>query len=130
MRNIVMASLYPRSAVLINLQEMHNSGQLISCAINAACMACLDSGIDMKFMFGAVTCFLTKQEQLCLIRPFNENDVKASFVFVFDNSNGRILASHTEGCFSQEQYEEALHLCREESKNTFTFFKQTLTSRS
>ncbi|KAJ8936281.1 hypothetical protein NQ314_012429 [Rhamnusium bicolor] len=122
----LMAALYPRSAVLITLQEMHNNGQLISCAINAACLACLDSGIDMKFMFGSVTCFLTKQEELCLKPPINEKDIKAFFVFVFDNTKGRILASHTKGSFSKEQYEEALHLSREESKNVFIFFKKSM----
>ncbi|KAJ8966443.1 hypothetical protein NQ317_012684 [Molorchus minor] len=122
----LMASLYPRSAILITLQEMHDSGQLISCAINAACLACLQSGIDMKFMFGAVTCFLTKEEVISLMPPISKSDVKALFVFVFDNAAGRIIASHTEGSFSEEQYKEALNLGREESKNVFIFFKKTL----
>lgn len=100
--------------------------QLISCAINAACLACLDSGIDMKFMFGAVTCFLSEDNEFHLIPPINDHNVRASFVFVFENVKGRILASHTEGCFSKEQYAEALNLSKEQSKNIFLFFKKTL----
>ncbi|CAG9813797.1 unnamed protein product [Phaedon cochleariae] len=122
----LVASLYPRSAVLVTIQEMHNSGSLVSCAVNAACMACLNSGIDMKCMFAAVTCFLTKAEELTLTPPRNEKDIKALFVFVFDNNKGRIIASHTEGCFSQEQFEEAISLSKEESKNVFIFYKKTL----
>ncbi|KAJ8925702.1 hypothetical protein NQ315_009549 [Exocentrus adspersus] len=124
----LVTSLYPRSAILIALQEMHNSGQLISCAINAACLVCLESGIDMKFMFGAVTCFLTNQEELRLMPPISDSAVKASFVFVLDNVKERILASHTEGSFSMEQYEEAQDLSRKQIKNVFAFFKKTLNS--
>ncbi|KAG5899886.1 hypothetical protein JTB14_012349 [Gonioctena quinquepunctata] len=122
------ASLYPRSAVLVTLQEMHNSGQLVSCAINAACLACLNSGIDMKNMFAAVTCFLKNEEELTLVAPLSEKEIKALFVFVFDNSKGSILAVHTEGCFSKQQFEEAVTLSREESKNIFMFYKKTLLS--
>lgn len=81
----------------------------------------------MKFMFGAVTCFLTEDDELHLMPPIN-NAVKASFVFVFENVKERILASHTKGQYSKEQYEEALNLSKEQSKNIFLFFKKTLNS--
>ncbi|XP_060536798.1 exosome complex component RRP46 [Cylas formicarius] len=129
-RNICEASLavslYPRTAVLVNLQEMQNSGQLISCAVNAVCLACLDAGIDMKFLFGAVSCFLNGQGDFCFLPPINEDSIKALFVFVFNNTTGSILASHTEGCFSTVQFEKALSLCRDESVNVFKFFKHSL----
>ncbi|XP_030760125.1 exosome complex component RRP46-like [Sitophilus oryzae] len=120
------SALYPRTAVLVNLQEMQNQGQLISCAINAVCLACLDSGIDMKFLFGAVSYFLTKEEELTLTPPINESSVKAMFVFVFNNTKGDVIASHTEGRFSIDQYKTALDICRDEVKKVFIFFKETL----
>nr|CAI5863928.1 unnamed protein product [Callosobruchus analis] len=122
----LVAALYPRSAVLITLQEMQNDKQLISCAVNAACMACLSSGIDMKFMFGAVTAFLTKDEALVLDPPVSEKDIKALFVIVFESTEGRILACHTEGCFSQEQFQQAISICEEQCVKVFKFFKKTL----
>ncbi|XP_023030202.2 exosome complex component Rrp46 [Leptinotarsa decemlineata] len=122
----LVASLYPRSAVLVAIQEMQNSGQLVSCAVNAACLACLDSGIDMKCMFAAVTCFLTNSEELTLVPPLNQKDLKASFVIVFDNTKGTILDSQIMGAFSEQQVEEAINLCREESKHIFEFYKRTL----
>lgn len=100
--------------------------QLISCAINAACLACLDSGIDMRSMFAAVSCFLTDDEELTLVAPVNNKDIKATFIFVFDNCEGKIIASHTKGSFIMEHYIEALNLAREESTNIFEFFSQAL----
>ncbi|XP_076258556.1 exosome complex component Rrp46 [Rhynchophorus ferrugineus] len=121
-------SLYPRSTILVNIQEMQNHGQLLSCAINAACMACLDSGIDMKFLFGSVSCFLMNDGELSLIPPVNESSIKGMFVFVFNNTKGEVIASHTEGLFTAEQYHDALVLCRNEVKDVFSFFKQKLLS--
>ncbi|KAH1008044.1 hypothetical protein HUJ04_005195 [Dendroctonus ponderosae] len=122
----VAISLYPRTAVLVNVQEMQNRGQLISCAINAVSLACLDSGIDMKFVFGAVSCFLSNNGELSCIPSINEDTVKAMLVFVFNNTTGGIIASHTEGCFSIEQYKIALEMCRKESRNVFKFIKTSL----
>ncbi|CAH0551281.1 unnamed protein product [Brassicogethes aeneus] len=123
------ASMFPRSAISVVIQEMQNSGELISCAINAACLACLDSGIDMKCMFAAVSCFLGENNQLSLVPPVNRKEIKATFVFVFDNICGKIIASHTDGKFSESLYEEALYICMNESKNIFSFFKKSLFER-
>jgi exosome complex component RRP46 len=99
---------------------------LISCALNAACLAALDSGIDMKSMFGAVTCFLKRDETLVFIPPSSEDEIKAWFMFVFDSVEKDILASHTEGSFTVEQYRGALSISREESAKIFQFFKDSL----
>lgn len=104
--------------------------QLISCAVNAACLACLDSGIDMKFVFGAVSVYLTNSKEFRFIPPISENELTAMFVFVFNNTTGSVIASHTEGSYSSEQYKTALNLCKEESKNVFSFIKKLLISQA
>lgn len=80
----------------------------------------------MKSMFAAVTCFLTAEEELTLIAPINEKDVKATFILVFDNCEEKIIASHTEGSFSKAQFEEAISLTKEETSNIFEFYSQAL----
>ncbi|KAL1513873.1 hypothetical protein ABEB36_003214 [Hypothenemus hampei] len=122
----LMASLHPRSSILVNLQEMQNGGQLLSCAVNAACLACLNAGVDMKFTFAAVSCFLNKFEEFSFVPPINENEVKALFVLVFNSTTGSIIASHTEGSFTTEQFQHGLKLCREQSQFVFKFFKESV----
>lgn len=39
----------------------------------------------MKFMFAAVTCFLSVDDIVDLRHPPTESDLKASFMFVFDS---------------------------------------------
>ncbi|XP_057656939.1 exosome complex component RRP46 [Diorhabda carinulata] len=122
----LLASLYPRTAILVTLQEIQDSGQLISCAVNAACLACLNAGIDMKFMFASVTCYLTVDEEITLTPPIMEKVNKATFVFVFDSSYGKIIASHTKGTFSEEQFNEAVKLSKEGTEDIFNFFKKAV----
>ncbi|KAJ3649240.1 hypothetical protein Zmor_020993 [Zophobas morio] len=124
---VIAVALFPRTAVVVVVQEMQNNGQLISCALNATCLALLNSGIDMKCMYAAVTCFLDRSDSIVLIPPADEREIKGSFMFVFDSVEKTILASHTEGSFSIDQYKDALSLCREESTNIFNFFKKALT---
>ncbi|KRT83070.1 hypothetical protein AMK59_4627, partial [Oryctes borbonicus] len=40
----LVASLYPRSSVVVVVQELQNFGSLISCAVNAVCLALLSLG--------------------------------------------------------------------------------------
>ncbi|CAG9859994.1 unnamed protein product [Phyllotreta striolata] len=122
----LVASLHPRTAVLVAIQELQNSGQLISCAVNAVCLACLHAGIDMKFMFGAVTCFSNGVEMS--LNPPAQTHIKAVFVFVFDSTEKRVIASHTKGIFTKEQFEEAVELCRSGSDQVFDYYKKVLTN--
>ncbi|XP_044747287.1 exosome complex component RRP46 [Coccinella septempunctata] len=122
------AALHPRSSIVITIQEMHNNGQLLSCAINATCLACLDSNIDMKFLFASTTCFLTTEGNLEMKTP-KKNYIQAIFVFTFDSMKGHLLVSHTEGVFSLENYKSALEKCREQSKHVFKFMKNQITRR-
>lgn len=80
----------------------------------------------MKYMFAAVTCFLSVDDIVELTHPQKESDLKASFMFVFDSEEKNILASHTEGGFRMEQYQQALDLCKKQSETIFQFFKCSL----
>ncbi|KAK9873593.1 hypothetical protein WA026_023150 [Henosepilachna vigintioctopunctata] len=122
-------ALYPRASVIITVQEMHDDGQLISCAINAACLACLDSGIDMRFIFASISCFLTKDGNLHLETPNSKNDIQAVFVFVFDSVKGDVIVSHTEGVYSIDNYKQGLKISREGSKQVFKFMEQEMARR-
>lgn len=123
------AALHPRSSIIITIQEMHNNGQLLSCAINAACLACLDSNIDMKFLFASTTCFLINDGSLQIETPPIKENIQAVFVFTFDSIKGDVVVSHTEGVFSVEKYKLALEKCREQSKYVFEFIKSKITNR-
>lgn len=55
-------------------------------------------------------------------------ETKAMFVFVFDSTEKRIIASHTKGSFTKEQFEEAVELSKEGCEDRFTYYKKVLES--
>lgn len=123
----IMTSLYPRTIISIIVQELQNCGGLISCAVNAACMALLDAGIEMKYLVGGVSCMLDDKGEI-IVEPSRlefENAV-ATFSFVFDSAKGDIVASHTTGIFAVEKYMEAIKLCRDSSAKVFAHYKNSV----
>ncbi|XP_017785230.1 PREDICTED: exosome complex component RRP46 [Nicrophorus vespilloides] len=126
----LVSTLYPRSGIQVVIQEMQSGGELISCSVNAACLALLDSGIDMKFLIAAATCCLD-QEGYLIVDPteLQQEKAKATFVFVFESSEGRIVASHTTGTFKLEQYEQALDLCKKGSAKIFEYYRKVINGK-
>ncbi|KAL1139161.1 hypothetical protein AAG570_009221 [Ranatra chinensis] len=47
--------VYARSDISLIVQEMQNRGSMLACAINAGCLALLNTGLEMKCLVGAVT---------------------------------------------------------------------------
>lgn len=80
----------------------------------------------MKSVFAAVTCFLTVDEELALNVSVDKNSIKATAVFVFENIQKKVIASHTQGTFTIDQYKKGLELARLRSELIFDFFKSTI----
>nr|CAD7408994.1 unnamed protein product [Timema poppensis] len=97
---------------------------LLACAVNAACLALINSGISMKFLVAAVSCMIDQQDNI-ILDPDNKQllDSKATLMFVFDIVKKNIVACHTTGTFSQTQFQESLLKCREASSQIFTYYK-------
>lgn len=129
----IVASLFPRSSIMINIQEMQNTGErpsnLLACVINAASLALVESDIDLKFMVAAVSCALNSDGITDLNNlPISTDEPGATFVFAFDSVNKQVLAAHTTGSFSLQEYQEALEFCRIQCEQIFEFFKTTVTN--
>ncbi|XP_035240170.1 exosome complex component RRP46 isoform X2 [Anguilla anguilla] len=52
----LLSTLHPRSSLSLVLQVVHDDGSLLSCCLNAACMALMDAGLPMGCLFCGVTC--------------------------------------------------------------------------
>ncbi|KAG8236183.1 hypothetical protein J437_LFUL013449 [Ladona fulva] len=120
----ILSTLYPRTSVSIILQEMQNSGGLMACAINAAYLALIRSGIAMKFLVAAVTCGITKDDKVILDPDLNKvKDCHTELMFAFDSIDFNIVAVDSSGQYTEEQYQKALSLCKEASNEIFDFYR-------
>ncbi|XP_065347572.1 exosome complex component RRP46 [Cloeon dipterum] len=120
----MIATLYPRTTISVILQEMEDSGGLLACSINASCLALMDSGVSMKFLFAAVTCGVT-EDNLIIVDPDADKlkECKASLTFAFDSINKNVIASYTSGTFPVQTYNNGLEKCRQASDFLFDFYR-------
>merc|ERR1711879_483159 len=56
----ILTSLHPRTAVRLVIQEVSGDGAVLSCALNAACLALIDASLPLKQPFAAVSIALMK----------------------------------------------------------------------
>ncbi|XP_029661481.1 exosome complex component RRP46-like [Formica exsecta] len=65
----ILVSMHPNTMVCINLQEMQDFGGLLACAINASCLALINSGLSMKYTIAAINCMIEKETGKVIIDP-------------------------------------------------------------
>ncbi|XP_078000734.1 exosome complex component RRP46-like [Glandiceps talaboti] len=124
---VVLTALHPRSSITVVTQIIHSSGSLLSCCINAACMAMLDAGLPMKYLVASVTCCLDEDDVITLDpTDQQEKEAKSIFTFAFDSKNKDIVTSHTQGIYTVEQFHTCLEACRTASQIVFDFFRDSV----
>ncbi|XP_071643410.1 exosome complex component RRP46 isoform X2 [Temnothorax longispinosus] len=111
----ILVSFHPNTMVCINLQEMQDSGGLLACAINAACLALINSGLSMKYTVAAVSCMIEKEAGEVIMDPDSSQlkNAKAEFTFAFDSINKDIVCCHSIGRFSQTEFLASMDKCRQ-----------------
>ncbi|KAK8394770.1 hypothetical protein O3P69_005924 [Scylla paramamosain] len=122
----ILVHLHPRTAINITIQEMQSDGLALSASVNAACMALLDAGIQMKTTFAAVTCCITPAGTV-IIDPteaeIQESVAEATFVFE-SSGEASVLTAHQDGRLSYEDFKKCLHQCQVASRDVFAFYRR------
>ncbi|XP_052756407.1 exosome complex component RRP46 [Galleria mellonella] len=127
----ILSSLYPRTAITITIQELEDYGGFLSCCLNTACLALVNSGVAMRHVFAAVSCALDDRGNI-LLEPTQQQleTARATMNFVFDSRQKSLVTSFTEGAFSEDTYKEALARCRSASDLVFSFYRDIVTKYS
>ncbi|XP_047536863.1 exosome complex component RRP46 isoform X2 [Vanessa atalanta] len=120
----ILGCLYPRTGISLTIQELEDFGGLLTCTINCACLALLNSGIAMRHMVAAVCCAVSEEGNLVLEPSYTQvQSATALLYFVFDSRERNLVTGFTEGSFSENTYEEALARCRLASDVVFDFYR-------
>jgi len=123
----VLTSLHPRTAVTINIQEMQDSGCLVSTCINAACLALLDASVPLSFLLAAVTVAVTEDGELMVDPTLKQaRNSRAEAMFVFSSREEGAVSSVVEGKLGHDQLQQALTAARLASKAIFEFYRETI----
>lgn len=127
---VILGNLHPRSSISITVQEIQNRGSLLSCCINSACMALLDSGVSMQYLMAAVTCAINDNGSIIMDpNTLQEQSAVAVLTFVFENCNYGVITVSAKGCYTLDQFQQCLSKCRDASKYVFQFFKDSISKK-
>ncbi|XP_045453121.1 exosome complex component RRP46 [Melitaea cinxia] len=120
----ILGTMYPRTGISLTIQELEDFGGLLTCAVNCACLALLNSGMAMRHMVAAVSCAVDDVGNLVLEPNYQQvQNSKALLNFVFESREKNLVTGFTEGSFSEDTYEEALARCRLASDVVFDFYR-------
>lgn len=93
---VVLSSLLPRTRIKITIQEVHDNGSLLACAINATCTALLHAGIPMSSIISAVQCCVNEAGEVVLDPTKQEEQAsQASCLTVFPTKPQRVEVGRT-----------------------------------
>lgn len=114
-------------SIILFLIGFHSVLQLIACAVNASCLALLNSGLSMKTLIAGVHCIISADGDL-ILDPNGEQtkNARASLTFVFDSVDKNIVTEHTSGKFTVGQYNDALVQCQQASSIVFQFYRDAV----
>ncbi|XP_055586411.1 exosome complex component RRP46 [Uranotaenia lowii] len=123
----LLTNLHPRTSIQIQLQEMQDLGGLVACAINAVCLALMNSGLEMKYLVAAVHSVLDKDGKLQLDPDeLQSQNARAKFTFVFENVSRNTVSIYTHGKFTSEDYHQALRMATEAVEKVFDFYQEII----
>ncbi|KOX76988.1 Exosome complex component RRP46 [Melipona quadrifasciata] len=114
----IIVTFHPASAICINVQELEDSGGMLGCTINAACLALINAGIPMKFTFAAVNCMIQEDSEDIILDPdsIQLQEAKAEFTFAFDSMDKNVICCYTTGCFTETEFLKAMDRCKQASQ--------------
>jgi len=149
----VMSSSYPRTALSAQILELEDDGSNYALVTNATCLALIDSGISMRFLFAGVNCAIvpgkpadmfavcvTKNLFFVIDRDEHKNykivvdptskqllECSCEIFFIFENRNFEMLSLQiTKGTCSDQQLQDSLKSAQNASKTVFQFYKETV----
>ncbi|XP_043273040.1 exosome complex component RRP46 [Venturia canescens] len=122
----LITALHPSTSISINIQEMQDAGGLLGCAINAACMALINSSLPMKYTIAAVNCMIDKESGKLLLDPDAKElqNSRASFTFAFESIKKELVCCHTTGRFNDDEFFASMEKCRSASQHVFEFYRE------
>ncbi|XP_072550739.1 exosome complex component RRP46 [Salminus brasiliensis] len=126
----LLSTLHPRSSLTLILQVVHDDGSLLSCCLNAACMALMDAGLPMGRLFCGVTCAIDAESQI-ITDPTaqQEKECRALMTFAIDSKDRNVLMSSTKGSFSVKELQQCIAVSQKASEKIFQFYRDSVKRR-
>ncbi|XP_072287339.1 exosome complex component RRP46 [Pyxicephalus adspersus] len=125
--SVINGTLHPRTSITIVLQIINDDGSLLSCCLNAACMALIDAGIPMRGLFCAVTCALPVEDLLIVDPNLKEQkESRAVLTIAMESMEKKVLTVSSRGTYSAEEFQQCVGAAWVSASDIFQFYKDSV----
>jgi len=120
---------YPRTVIEVVIQVIKADGSLVATALNAATLALLDAGIQMKSLPIATTCLVptngdaTKEFQFDPTAEEESSNEYSAIVLATDSVRDGVIASITFGAFQLDSFLSCVEGAKRASKAVVAFMR-------
>ncbi|EGG24151.1 hypothetical protein DFA_06297 [Cavenderia fasciculata] len=127
--SIILTLLHPRTQINVIVQVYSNDGSIISCAINACCLALLDAGIELNCLISSITLSFTHDNQIYLDpTQKEENNSKGLAVYAI-NSKSEIVMTKTTGIIGESLYFQGLNIAKQSCEKVSAYTRLAVRNR-
>ncbi|EFA75059.1 hypothetical protein PPL_11677 [Heterostelium album PN500] len=127
--SVIMTMLHPRTLISIIIQVYSTDGSIVSCSINAACLALLDAGIELNSLIASISLSFNSDGQIYLDPTMKEeNESKATAIYAF-NSQLKLMMIKSSGIITEQQNQEALQLARSSCERILAYIRTAVKTR-
>ncbi|NXX82260.1 EXOS5 protein, partial [Urocolius indicus] len=100
----LLGELHPRCSLTLVLQVLSDAGALLSCCLNASCLALLDAGLPLSSLFCGITCALDPDGSIILDPSTQqEQEARAVLTFAIHSKDRKVLMATSKGNCSGEE---------------------------
>ncbi|NXH14601.1 EXOS5 protein, partial [Bucco capensis] len=123
---VLLLELHPRASLTLVLQVLSDSGSLLACCLNAACLGLLDAGLPMDSLFCGVTCALQRDGSI-LLDPNSQQEQasRAVLTFAIRSTDKTLLALSSKGSCSSQEVQQCLLAAQRASGSIFQFYQES-----
>ena len=118
---------FPKSNLVITVQEVENDGSLLACLINALSVSLLESALPLKNVFAAVNVGVDTNGQMIVNPSLKKELTLPSTTFVLCK-NGDVISSQTNKIITETIYEKSLKTALDYVPTIFDAFKKEVSS--
>ena len=154
LNSMVIRDNHPRTYIRVSLFEFHTQVSIVASianAVNATCLAALDSGIAMTYQVAAVVVAVMTPPVVdaskphrdfkkpdyeaegyeVTVNPSREQAERATFeaMFSFENHVGEMVSTHTLGTCTSDQYERCFGLAKAAAIPIFAMYRDLVMAR-
>eukprot|EP01133_Synstelium_polycarpum_P015322 gene15322-18151_t len=127
--SVIITLLHPRTQVSIIIQVYADDGSIVSCSINAACLALMDAGIELNGLLSSVTLGFTHENRI-MIDPSTKEEKSAKGIAIYSfNNQSSLVMCKTTGVIAESAYLEGLALARSSCEKILAYIGLAVKNR-